>query len=487
MMIILSKKELEESFSQYSEHYKELQKEVCDFVRNILKSNPNIDISEVQERQDNEYRICLKTVDSIFHNITKDPDKYKKYDKFTDIRDIAGVRITCHCRSDFYQLQTILPAELTKNYKIQKKDSKENEYQALHIDVAKNIDDNGSQTTIYCEIQIRTVLANAWAILDHRYRYKNSIKEGEADTLANALSGISKSCESLWELVKQKNIAQSAPLPISGKKPAEEQIPKVIEAEVQDALAPIREIKSRRVEVDDWVKHNREEALGVLNKSDSNGYFELVMYVPGNNISIDQLSLKNIASNALIPTFGWPIGVILDRKEYKPTPRVDGIAAEIIIDEVSRNSYDYWYFRKSGEYYTLTSLFEDERFPERPGVIFFDTRIIRVTEALLLSANLYHGCGVDPNVKYVVEITHGGLKNRVLTSASPGRDLRYERICVEDEVHTSTVVTQAQIKKDIVSIVKSHIDPLFTMFDFFKIDDKVLAEIVTNYVHGKVV
>ncbi|MGY4467760.1 hypothetical protein ACVWWK_003469 [Bradyrhizobium sp. LB9.1b] len=94
-----------------------------------------------------------------------------------------------------------------------------------------------------------------------------------------------------------------------------------------------------------------------------------------------QIELLNAVKHSEIRTFGWPIGVTLEnREEYRPRPYGDGIRAEVSIgheEEEGRKSYDYWALRSSGDFFLLQSLFEDSR---RPTEIFFDTRIVRVTD-----------------------------------------------------------------------------------------------------------
>jgi hypothetical protein len=47
--------------------------------------------------------------------------------------------------------------------------------------------------------------------------------------------------------------------------------------------------------------------------------------------------------------------------------------------------------RSTGDFYLLQSLFEDDR---DSNAIFFNSRLIRVTESLMFAANLYEALGV---------------------------------------------------------------------------------------------
>jgi hypothetical protein len=116
-----------------------------------------------------------------------------------------------------------------------------------------------------------------------------------------------------------------------------------------------------------------------------------------NGLNKTQIELLTAVRASQIHTFGWPIGVLLENHpEHKPRPFGDGIRTEAWFGGASigdqRTSYDYWALRKSGDFYLLQSLFEDGR--DR-GALFFNTRIVRVTEALLFARNLYTALGAN--------------------------------------------------------------------------------------------
>jgi hypothetical protein len=89
-------------------------------------------------------------------------------------------------------------------------------------------------------------------------------------------------------------------------------------------------------------------------------------------VNESQIELLNAVRKSQIRTFGWPIGVLLEnREQYKPRPVGDGIRAEIAVPEMeltSHPSYDYWAIRRTGDFFLLQSLFEDDR---QPNSIFF--------------------------------------------------------------------------------------------------------------------
>jgi len=165
-----------------------------------------------------------------------------------------------------------------------------------------------------------------------------------------------------------------------------------------------------------------------------------------------------------------------------PRLGADGIVAEIAIE--NRSSYDYWAIRRSGDFYSLSSLSEDR---QRPGHVFFNTRIVRATEALLYCARLLSRLGADPSASLVLAIRYGGLRDRRLSSANPARSLSLENAaCAEDEVEAVVETTLGQIESDLVILVKELTKPLFVLFDFFELSDAVYEDIVNRFVKGDV-
>jgi len=230
-----------------------------------------------------------------------------------------------------------------------------------------------------------------------------------------------------------------------------------------------------------WISTNQDTAFSGLKRSGKSGFMEIRMTLPNLKPNIAQGELLRVADQAQINTFGWPIGVVLgNREECRPRPKTDGIIAEINIED---SKYDYWTIRRDGTFYLLKSLFEDAR---KSGHIFFNTRIVRITEVLLYSVRLYSGFKVPPDSRILIGIRHGGLKDRVL-SAIGGRGLFFhDRKSKEDEVYTEVETTSEKIESDLVDLVQRFTQPLFVIFDFFEVNRKVLEDIVNNYVAGRV-
>ena len=231
----------------------------------------------------------------------------------------------------------------------------------------------------------------------------------------------------------------------------------------------------------EWIyKHHQVAWEGVMTKG---GYMEIRATLIDQKLNVTQAELLHAAKEAPVKAFGWPIGIVLDREEHKPKPMSDGIFAEVKAKIVS-NSYDYWAIRKSGDFYLLKSLFEDE---QGSGRLFFNTRTVRITEALLYLDRLYTGLKVPSNAHVAIGIEHGGLKDRVLMRAAIGPTLTWKSyISKEDIVSTEIETTFDELRSNLVGNVEKFTQPLFVVFDFFDLDRKVLKQMVDDFVAGRV-
>jgi hypothetical protein len=231
----------------------------------------------------------------------------------------------------------------------------------------------------------------------------------------------------------------------------------------------------------EWMETQRTRAIQGLRKAGWTAFMEIRFSSPNAVITQSQDELLSAAKLAAVHTFGWPIGVVLDREEYRPRPTAEGILAEI----TTEHSYDFWALSKRLDFYTLISLFEDSR---STGVIFIDTRIVRTTEALLYCARLYRGLGAEGNTSVRFAVEYGGLKGRRLVMASqarlwPGEDTNTD----EDRVETEVTFLLDSLDDQLVDMVERLCAPLFMVFNFVRVDRSIYAEIVNNFREGKII
>lgn len=241
----------------------------------------------------------------------------------------------------------------------------------------------------------------------------------------------------------------------------------------------------------DWIEAQREVAVPGLGAVGFQGGFEIRHSPADRQLTFSHSQLLEAARNAQIHTFGWPIGIVIETDQFRPKPRTDGIFEELAMKDRplalrNKSSYDYWALRRNGDYYLLKNYFEDEFYKdgENPKM-FFNTRIVRVTEALLHSARLYDKLGLDPASKIHFAVRHTGLKGRELGSSNPARHLSTSRKCSEDESEMVVSPQLVEIESDLVTLVKAILDPLLVLFSFFELGDSIYEEIVDAYVAGR--
>jgi len=235
-----------------------------------------------------------------------------------------------------------------------------------------------------------------------------------------------------------------------------------------------------------WFDERSEKAKAGLLKVGLLGSLEL-RFALQVGINKTQIELLDGVRASEVHTFGWPIGVTLEnRDEYKPRPTADGIEAEVAIANGSttgRISYDYWSLARQGDFYLTQSLFEDSR---GQNLMFFNTRIVRIAEALIFASNLYHNLGAPPATMLSARITHDGLVGRSLQSSNPNRLLHDDRKCMAPRSQTEFVVELGAIRSSLVDQVMQVAEPLFMLFDFAKFGRDIYRDIVTRFESGEV-
>lgn len=199
-----------------------------------------------------------------------------------------------------------------------------------------------------------------------------------------------------------------------------------------------------------------------------------------------QMELLTAASQAQVHTTGWPTGVVPDRTdESRPQSTSEGIFARIAIGHPWKPGriYAYWSLNKSGDFYSLMSLWEDDSDEVRSQkVIWSDSRIIRAADALIHCSNLYKVLGVEPNTRIEMTVRYAGLRGRKLTDSS-----LYIGVNLNEDAVTVSPITfrLGAVETEIVDLVKKLCEPLFVIFDFASVSDDVYRRIVTDFVRGK--
>jgi len=163
-------KENTESIKRFIDQQADFEK-LCAEVAYIL--NRELNKAEV-EFSTITYR--AKTLNSFLEKIQR-----KTYsDPITEITDFAGVRVVCLYIDDLARLENVIGEHFEIVEKIDKLTDKKNDqfgYGAIHFIVRLGKNASGARyddlKNLVCEIQTRTVLQDAWAIIDHHLVYKN--------------------------------------------------------------------------------------------------------------------------------------------------------------------------------------------------------------------------------------------------------------------------------------------------------------------------
>jgi putative GTP pyrophosphokinase len=110
-----------------------------------------------------------------------------------NIRDIAGIRITCSFTDDIYELYKMITNQ--KDIKVIDckdyiKNPKPNGYQSLHLILEIPIFMSDHQEGVFVELQIRTIAMDFWASLEHKifYKYGKEVPEHIITGLKDAAS-----------------------------------------------------------------------------------------------------------------------------------------------------------------------------------------------------------------------------------------------------------------------------------------------------------
>lgn len=259
-----------------------------------------------------------------------------------------------------------------------------------------------------------------------------------------------------------------------------------LERRIQRRLAissPPQGIREETAEPE-WIGPLREYGLAEIAERTHGGHMEIFFGLFTPKLSVSQRELVDAARASTISTFGWPIGVFIDNGDSRPRPTGSGIHAEVEFDRGDEKSFDLWELRTNGDFYTILSLFEDQR--HRSDELFFNTRIVRVTEALVFCGRLYTNLGVDRDARIHMTIRHGGLRGRRLTSSSPTRRLSMQSESVAETSEATIEFALGDLDADLTVLVKTVLAPLFELFDFFQLGDEVYEDIVDRFVRGEV-
>ncbi|WP_169084917.1 GTP pyrophosphokinase family protein [Paenibacillus sp. PL91] len=138
----------------------------------------------------------LKSPKSILEKLYRKQSELTFSSIRSNIKDIAGLRITCSFISDIYRISDMLKNQSDLNIleiKDYIKKPKPNGYQSLHMIIEVPVFISDRVQNICVEVQIRTIAMDFWASLEHKiyYKYHQSIPPQLLEELKEAAESAS--------------------------------------------------------------------------------------------------------------------------------------------------------------------------------------------------------------------------------------------------------------------------------------------------------
>jgi hypothetical protein len=217
--------------------------------------------------------------------------------------------------------------------------------------------------------------------------------------------------------------------------------------------------------------------------------FEVSHWILDNIKSWDHKELLEASERSVLRNTGWPIGLVMHTPDAKPKPETDGISVTISSDKAKSfwDGFDYWSLHNDGSFYLFREAEEETRAERSDRVIFFDTRIWRIAEAIKHCTELYKNLGLEPSNKIMIRIKHLGLNGRILTASDPGRAFTmFKRTAGTDSITWEKEVSLDYINSNFNSLVADSCKKLFLMFDFWVPADNIIDEITNQFLKSRV-
>jgi len=188
--------ELIREFMDLRPQYDQLCSEVAYILDKRLKGR-QIEFSAITRR--------AKSLRSFTEKLTR-----KNYACPEDVTDIAGVRVVYLYKADRAKIEQLIESEfgvIEKADKVDEQDEDKFGYGGLHYLVHLGRKSSGARYDdlkhLVCEIQVRTVLQDAWAIIAHHLSYK---QESDIPKVLrrklNSLSGLFETADDQFEQVR---------------------------------------------------------------------------------------------------------------------------------------------------------------------------------------------------------------------------------------------------------------------------------------------
>jgi len=182
----------------------EINEKLCVEVKYILSlelDRDNIEVAQISAR--------AKTLKSFCEKISRKSCK----DPFDNITDFAGVRVVYLYSTSRKQIESIIEREFEVIEKVDKVLTEDDKfgYGALHYLIKLKHNHAGARydelKNKVCEIQVRTILQDAWAVVAHHLSYKQEADvPKELRRKLNALSGLFETADDQFENIRNARL-----------------------------------------------------------------------------------------------------------------------------------------------------------------------------------------------------------------------------------------------------------------------------------------
>lgn len=129
----------------------------------------------------------IKKPENIIEKMRRKNYKLTYENMFSQINDIAGIRIVCNFKKDVYRLVEIIEDFQDiriLNKKDFMKNPKKSGYMSYHVIVEVPVTFSTGTMYVKVEIQVRTLGMDFWASIEHKLKYKNpKINKGDSKNL----------------------------------------------------------------------------------------------------------------------------------------------------------------------------------------------------------------------------------------------------------------------------------------------------------------
>ena len=203
---------------------------VYEILSIICEDNPDVFKKKPEKRVKKTDRIIENLKEKSIASITK---------LETNIRDIAGTRVTCCTLDEILEVEDlirnhpdIIDCKVLRTYD---DGPDEQGYRGHHLEVKVNVSFGNKTYKDFCEIQIRTLAGDLWAVLSHRDFYKSS--HNIPDTVKLDMKTLGKQLEVVDEMAQSLKIRIREEI---DKKAKEKSTDKLSE---EDMLTPINVIR----------------------------------------------------------------------------------------------------------------------------------------------------------------------------------------------------------------------------------------------------